>query len=283
MASADKEVLVHDAVVRYTAAVDALTKQLDGLSPSSPEYAAAIAATVASPAARAVLVGAHVDVENLVERAVAAAARFRPRAAATAGSPAHEVEILLRQQIDLAWWAGAEDFDTDADLEASSQMVDLRRLRRNKELRFRFVLASDRLGPRAYKYAIRTWFPSYGPGTPGLSSPYARPQMVTLLNRIADEFSQQAGPQAPPLWINCITRTVADQCQLLDLGFSAHYPSAHCRGWAADLEVGWYERFGLDGVLTGILTQWAEDGKITAIDEDRIWHVCPHPSFVGEL
>lgn len=283
MASAEEDVLVHDVVLRYTIAVDKLTAQLDALSPSSPEYADAIAAALATPAAQAVLVSADVDVADLVNRAVAAAARFRPRAAATAGSPAHEVEILLRQQIDLAWWAGADDFDTDADLESSPDMVDLREMRSNKELKFRFLLASDRLVPRAYKYAIRTWFPNSAPGTPGLSSPYARPQMVALLNGLADEFAQRSGDQAPPLWINCITRTVVDQCQLLELGFSAHYPSAHCRGWAADLEVGWYERFGLDGVLTGILTEWAAAGKITAIDEDRIWHVCPHPSFVGEL
>lgn len=272
-----------ETVRRYTAAVDNLVDRLDSLAPAAPEYAEAITATVVSPEAQVMLARAGVDTANLVDRAVAAASRFKPRAAATAGSPAHEVEILLRQQIDLAWWADADDFDTDTDLVSSPFMVDLRRLRKKNELRFRFLLASDRLGPRAYKYAIRTWFPSHAPGTPGLSSPYARPQMVALLNRIADEFARRAGAEAPPLWINCITRTVVDQCQLLELGFSAHYPSAHCRGWAADLEVGWYERFGLDGVLTGILTEWAQEGKISAIDEDRIWHVCPHPSFVEEL
>lgn len=249
MTRGEEPLLLGKSVRRYAAAVDDLVATLDGLTPESPGYAEAISATVTGPDAQEVLRRAHVDIDNLVGRAVAAAARFRPRAAATAGSPAHEVEILLRQQIDLAWWAGADDFDTDADLERSAAMVDLRRLRKGNELRFRFLLASDRLAPRAYKYAIRTWFPAYAPGTPGLSSPYARPQMVALLNRIADEFARRAGEQAPPLWINCITRTVADQCQLLELGFSAHYPSAHCRGWAADLEVGWYERFGLDGVL----------------------------------
>lgn len=283
MLPGDEPTLVADWVQRYAKAVDALVVRLETLTPTDPAYERAIADTVASLDTQAVLQRAAVDPANLVERAVAAATRFRPRAAATAGSHAHEVEILLRQQIDLAWWAAADDFDTDADLQASPFVVDLRKLRRRGELRFRFVLASDRLAPRAYKYAIRSWFPSYAPGTPGLSSPYARPQMVVLLNRIADDFARRAGAGAPPLWINCITRTVADQCQLLELGFSAHYPSAHCRGWAADLEVGWYQRFGLDGVLTGILNEWADAGKITAIDEDRIWHVCPHPSFIQEL
>lgn len=283
MLPGDEPALVGDSVQRYAMAVDALVARLEGLAPEDPAYAQEIARTLDTSDAQALLQTGGIDTENLVERAVAAAARFRPRAAATAGSPAHEVEILLRQQIDLAWWADADDFDTDADLEASPFMVDLRRLRKDNELNFRFLLASDRLAPRAYKYVIRTWFPGYAPGTPGLSSPYARPEMVALLNLIAAEFARRAGAGAPPLWINCITRTVVDQCQLLELGFSAHYPSAHCRGWAADLEVGWYERFGLDGVLTGILTEWAEAGKITAIDEDRIWHVCPHPSFVKEL
>lgn len=283
MLPGDEPALVGDSVQRYAKAVESLVVRLESMSPDDPDYAREIAQAVASPDAQGLLTSAHLDTDNLVGRAVDAAKRFRPRAAATAGSPAHEVEILLRQQIDLAWWVDSDDFDTDADLVASPFMVDLRRLRKNRELRFRFLLASDRLVPRAYKYAIRSWFPGYAPGTPGLSSPYARPQMVALLNLIADEFADRAGGAAPPLWINCITRTVVDQCQLLELGFSAHYPSAHCRGWAADLEVGWYERFGLDGVLTGILNEWADAGKITAIDEDRIWHVCPHPSFVKEL
>ena len=273
-------------VAQYQQAVSDLVSRWDPISEDPEILRRALSEAIESPEMRPVLEAAGVDPEHLTARASAAAEGFRARAAATATSAQHEVEIMLRQQVDLAWWAHAQDFDSDADLVSSPEMVDLRSLRRGGQLQFRFALASDQILPRAWKYAIRRWRPDYAPGTPGLSSPYARPQMVTLLNRIATDFAQRTAlvrPDAPPLWVNSITRTVAHQCQLLELGFSAHYPSAHCKGWAADIEVGWYARFGMDAVLIDVLSRWQHQGRISAIDEGRIWHVCPHPSYAEEL
>lgn len=278
--------LVQANVDQYQEAVAQLLSRLRAVPDDPGQLRRIVAEAVEGPAMRPVLLAAGVDPEHLTSRALAASQGYRARAAATATSPEHEVEIMLRQQVDLAWWAHAQDFDTDADLIASPEMVDLRTLRRGSRLQFRFALASDHLVPRAWKYAIRRWRPDYAPGTPGLSSPYARPQMVALLNALARDFADRAqagGAGAPPLWVNSITRTVAHQCQLLELGFSAHYPSAHCKGWAADIEVGWYARFGLERTLTEVLSSWQEEGRISAIDEGRIWHVCPHPSYAEEF
>lgn len=265
----------------YRAAVAELVVQLDGAGAvDKSRYETLIAAALELPEMAAALQLTGAEPAELVGRALRAALAYRPREAATAGSPGHEVEILLLQQIDLAWWREVEDFDTDADVRDSADLVDMRPLRRSGEVEFAFALASDRLAPRAAKYAVRRWFPDRAPGTPGLSSPYARPQMVRLLNTIAGQFAHVAPERTPPLWINCITRSVADQCRLQELGFSAHYPSAHCRGWAADIEVGWYSRFGLRQTLTGVLEGLREAGQINAIDEGRIWHVCPNPAFV---
>lgn len=279
-------VLVQANVAQYREAVSDLIGQLTSAMDDPVRLRHAVTEAIDGEAMRPVLTAAGVDRQHLAARAVAAGEGFRARAAATATSPEHEMEIMLRQQVDLAWWAHAQDFDTDADLATSPEMVDLRALRRGGQLGFRFALASDNILPRAWKYAIRTWRPDYAPGTPGLSSPYARPQMVALLNEIAADFRNAAEATSlnpPALWVNSITRTVAHQCQLLELGFSAHYPSAHCKGWAADVEVGWYARFGLERVLTGVLEHWQQQGRISAIDEGRIWHVCPHPTYAEEL
>lgn len=248
-------------------------------APSS-HLAEQITRSLHDPIATDVLNCSGTDVEILTTRALRALQEFSPRESATARTPVHEVQILLLQQIDLAWWSDAQEFSTDEDLAASPELVDLRTLRRRGELDFRFALASDSLLPRAYKFAIRRMVPRFAPGTPGLSSPYARPQLVDLLNDIASRFRTASNGAAPPLWINCITRTVVDQCRLQQLGFSAHYPSAHCRGWAADIEVEWYERFGMRDALVAVLEEMRERNLINAIDEGRIWHVSPSPMYV---
>jgi len=281
MASSDGARPLQLDVAAYRDAISELRSDLERRDLSDQDaYSTAIYETLQTPVAAAALDLAGSALEELAARALRAAQSFRPREAATAGSHAHEVQILLLQQIDLAWWRTSEDFDSDEDVRGSEHLVDMRPLRRSGEVDFAFSIASDRLGPRVAKFAVRRWFPRRGPGTPGLSSPYARPQMVALLNSIASEFAARAGSSAPPLWINCITRSVADQCRLQDLGFSAHYPSAHCRGWAADLEVGWFARFGLRETLTGVLEELRDAGQINAIDEGRIWHVCPNPELV---
>jgi len=280
--SEDIPIAIRDAS-DYRSLVAELSAELDGLAQQPRELnAGAIGRALADPAARVFLDSARTDAGELTARAIEVLEKFRPREAATARSASHEVEILLLQQIDLAWWGGVDDFDTHADLASAPDLIDLQEWRRGGRLGFRYAVASDRLLPRSYKYAVRRFLPQVGPGTPGLSSSYARPQMVSLLNDIAAQFRHRSGAQARPLWINCITRTVVDQCRLQELGFSAHYPSAHCRGWAADIEVAWYERFGLRDALVDLLAGMRADGQINAIDEGRIWHICPHPDTVRE-
>lgn len=241
-----------------------------------------VSEALATPEAREVLTAAGTDRLALAARAVRLARDFTPRRAATATSAAHEIGILLMQQIDLAWWASTPDFEGAGDVDSSPDLVDMRALRREGLVNFGFTLASDRLLPRARNYAVRHFFPDVAPGTPGPSWPYARPEMVNMLNTIACEFANRVGSQVPPLWVNCLTRSVADQCRLQDLGFSAHLPSAHCRGWAADIEVDWFARFGADVDLVELLLEYQDRDLLNAIDEGQIWHVCPNPEALEE-
>lgn len=283
MTSGDDIVDVGISAQRYREHVGDLCIRLGQMSSASTtRIAEQIQTSLRAPQAADVLQCSGTDVEVLTTRAIQALLDFSPRESATARTPIHEVQILLLQQIDLAWWSGSEDFATDDQLAASAELVDLRALRRRGELDFKFAIASDSFLPRVYKYAIRRGLPWVAPGTPGLSSPYVRPQMVALLNEIAARFQLASDGSAPPLWVNCITRTVVDQCRLQELGFSAHYPSAHCRGWAADIEVGWYERFGVREALVGVLEDLRARDIINAIDEGRIWHVSPNPAHIKD-
>lgn len=220
---------------------------------------------------------------ELADRAAGVMREYQRTAAATASSPVEMVTVLLLQQIELAWWADTPDFKVESDVSAARDLVDLRQLRRRGELQFSFSLASDRLTYRGRNYAIRHWFPNTSPGTSGPSSPYARPEVVSLLNSLAREFAARVPSQVPGLWVNSITRPLDHQYRLQDLGFTAHVPSAHCRGWAADIETEWYERFGVRRVLEEMLGEFRDAGTLNGIDEGRIWHVSPSPFYVNAL
>lgn len=276
------------AVSAYRELIAELTASLNGaleqnqVADASEAIEARIYATLSLPEASPVVTLAAGNAEALTARSVQALRNYRPTDAGTAQSPVEMVTILLLQQIDLAWWRDTPDFNTAADV-AAAALLNLRTARRAGKLEFRFSLASDRLSYRARNYAIRRWQPQLSPGTPGPSSPYARPEVIEVLNRIARTFRQVAGSDAPPLWVNSITRPLDVQRRLQELGFTAHIPSAHCRGWAADIEVAWYEHHGTQDVLVDILSEFCDAGIINAIDEGCIWHITPSPDFVRTL
>ena len=76
-------------------------------------------------------------------------------------------------------------------------------------------------------------------------------------------------------------RSVHHQGRLRDLGFTALLPSAHCRGWAADVEMTWFERFGANGALRDVLLDYQASGVLNVIDEGRAWHLCLAPHAVA--
>ena len=106
-----------------------------------------------------------------------------------------------------------------------------------------------------------------------------RPAMLALLNEIADRTAAACPPRTPPLWVTSVTRTVEHQQHLRSLGFSALTPSAHCRGWAADIEVSWFSDFDAAEQLKGVLNDYFDAGSLNVIDEGRAWHVCLNPTF----
>lgn len=270
------------AVVSYRVVIEELCQALGGAT-SAADTRPILEEYLDSEQARGIVIAAAGSPAILVDRAADELESYRPTAAATARTAAEVVKILLLQQIDLAWWADAADFEDQDQLARSAEVVDLRVLKRADRLRFSYSLASDALVYRARNFAIRRWWPDRAPGAPGPSSAFVRPEVVELLNLVADRFAAIAGPTLPALWVNSVTRPLDHQLHLQRLGFTAYTPSAHCRGWAADIETAWYDRFGVRAALESMLQGMVEDGLINGIDEGRIWHVCPNPERLGEF
>jgi len=219
--------------------------------------------------------------DRLVAQSVEEFRRFTPSPASNASSGAGLVRILLLQNVDLLWWADEPDFVTDADVAASSGLIDLVDERRRGRVAFSFGVASDGWVRRGRDFAVQRLFPDREPRGPGLSCTRIRPAMQGVLNEVAVATRAAAPAGTPPVRVTSVTRTVEHQRRLRALGFSALLPSAHCRGWAADLEVAWFERFGAADALRGVLLDYLDRGVLNVIDEGRAWHVCLNPDEVG--
>jgi hypothetical protein len=70
---------------------------------------------------------------------------------------------------------------------------------------------------------------------------------------------------------------VEHQRRLRALGYTALLPSSHCVGYAADVEMTWFRRFGAHRALQEVLLDWQRSGDVNVIDEGQAWHVCLRP------
>jgi hypothetical protein len=193
------------------------------------------------------------------------------------------IRIALLAQIDAMWWGGLTAYEADADVLGCGDLLDLDLLRRDGLLSFRYRHQSATLPGRAFRTAERLVAPGRAPRTAGLRLARARPDLLVMLNQLATAFSERAPRGTPPLWVTSLARSVAHQRHLRDLGYAAMLPSAHCVGYAADVEMTWFRRFGADQVLQEVLLERQAAGEINVIDEGQAWHVCVRPGAVSDL
>jgi hypothetical protein len=130
---------------------------------------------------------------------------------------------------------------------------------------------------RAARAAERKAAPGRAPQTAGLRFAFARPELIVLLNQIAADFADLAPPGTPRLWVTSLVRSVTHQHHLRDLGYAALVPSAHCVGFAADIEMNWFRQFDADRALQRVLLERQHAGELNVIDEGQAWHVCVQP------
>ena len=220
--------------------------------------------------------GADATVDELLRRVCE-----RP----TTGDPTGRtlIRTLLLSQVDVVWWGRTEPYRTDSDLLCSGELVDLEEPRRTGRLAFRYRMQPSGLAGRLGHAAQRRLLPGRRPHPAGMRFGRTRPAVMTLLNQVADRFAAAAPGGTPRLWVTSLARSVSHQIRLAALGYPAMLPSAHCVGYAADLEMSWYRRFGADRALAGVLLDLRAAGQVNVIDEGQVWHICLHPDAAARL
>ena len=231
---------------------------------SEPEFAMILSATPAGPDAAA-------------SRVLREIRGYRRSARSSARNLAAMIRIALLAQIDVLWWGNLPAYQADADVRSASNLLDLDVLRRDGMLLFRYRRQPSTLIGRAARSAERLAVPSRSPQTAGLRFACARAELIVVLNQIAADFTTLAPPGTPQLWVTSLARSVAHQRHLRALGYAALLPSAHCVGYAADVEMTWFRQFGADRVLQEVLLERQDAGDVNVIDEGQAWHVCVRP------
>lgn len=229
-----------------------------------PEFAMVLSATPSGP-------------EAAIQRMLRDVRSYRPRTPNSAGDLAAMVRITLLTQIDVLWWGHVPPYKTDADVQSAPDLLDLDVLRRDGKVAFRYRRQATTLLARAVRTAERAAAPGHAPATVGLRFASARAELIVLLNQIAADVARLAPPGTPRLWVTSLARSVAYQRHLRALGYAALLPSAHCVGYAADLEMSWFRQFEADHVLRAVLIAHQRDGDVNVIDEGQAWHVCVRP------
>ncbi len=218
--------------------------------------------------------------DETITKLVAEVRNYQPVARNNSSSIAALVRIAMLAQIDSVWWGRYRGYQTDEDVLEAAELVDLDELSAQGQLRFRYRHQVDSLIGRAARSAERRTLPGRSPRTAGLWLARTRPQAIAWLNQLADEFAQIAPPGTPPLWVTSLARSVDHQQRLKDLGYIALLPSAHCVGYAADIEMTWYRRFHAHRRLRGLLLDRQRANEVNVIDEGQAWHICLRPRIV---
>ena len=216
-------------------------------------------------------------IDSLVDQATDEFRRFSPSAASNAADRIAMVRILLLQCLDLLWWGDVDEYADGAALDADAQLLDLIDERHQGRVAFAFGLAPHNHVARLRDAVVQRVFPSRQPRGPGLRYTKIRPAMLGLLNEVATRVSAAAPAGTPPIWVTSITRSAEHQRRLRELGFSALSPSAHCTGWAADIDAIWFERFNAGTTLRTVLEDYLDRGVVNVIDGVTAWHVCLSP------
>lgn len=272
-------------VAVYRDAVAALLAELTsrGAAADPPATAAVLAARLGDPELAAVLAATPGGLAGALHRMTAEIGNHLAGARSPAADLIALTRIYLFAQIDAMWWGSVPMYGTDAAVLSSPDLVDLEPLRRGGRLGFRYRRQAEALLTRAARSAERRAWPDRTPRTAGLRFTRIRSEAVALLNQLSAEFAAAAPPGTPPLWVTSLVRSIAHQQHLRALGYAAMLPSSHCAGYAMDIEISWFRRFGAHQALAALLLDRQDAGDINVIDEGQVWHVCISPAAAAGL
>ena len=283
--SEESSVLPNSWLSSYRAAVGDLVNEASRrLRPSGLFAAEAfVGAHLRQPEFTSVLSRLAGGVDAVAARLTREIDTYQPSARSSASNLPAFVRIFLLSQIDSAWWSGTAPFVSDSDLLGSGELVDLSPLRSAKMLQFQYRAQPTGLPGRARDWAQRRALPAIRPRTAGLRFTRSRPVVVAVVNQIARELAAALPPGSPRLWVTSMARSVEHQHRLRSLGYAAVLPSAHCVGFACDVEMQWFRRFDRENLLARLLLERQEAGQLNVIDEGQAWHLCVNPLAREEL
>src|SRR5262249_11493656 len=147
-----------------------------------------------------VLSGGPDGADATIARLLFEVRNYEPRSRPARGIAAL-VRIWLLAQIDSLWWGRSPGYVTDADATGTEQLADPDELYGAGQLRFRYRHQPATFLSRAARSAERHALPGRSPRTAGLWLARGRPQVISWLNQLADEFATMAPPGTPALWI----------------------------------------------------------------------------------
>ncbi|MFI2711102.1 hypothetical protein ACH495_13335 [Micromonospora sp. NPDC018662] len=264
----------------YRAAVADLLIEVGALAdaPSSTARQVLLDQRLREPAIAAVLDATPQGLIGARETLLLEMARYQPNARSSAHDLTALVRIFLLSRVDVLWWRDSPTFRTDDQVRTSTELVDLEWLRRRGLLEFRYREQPATVLGRGLHAVRRRVRPDASPRTAGLLFRRARREVIAFLNDLAREFAAVTRPGTPPLWVTSLARSAEHQYRLRRLGYAAMVPSGHCLGWAADVELDWYERFGARTALAGLLLARQDAGEVNVVDEGQAWHLCLAPA-----
>ena len=242
-----------------------------------------LAERMREPDFAAVLSATPNGIPEATERLLLEVRNYRSSTQTSAADLTTLIRIFLLAQIDATWWGRIPAFETDEEVLGSADLVDLETLRRRGLLGFQYRRQATTVLTRAARAAERRVWPWGAPRTAGLLFDRARPEVVALLNQLSAQFAKISPPGVPPLWVTSLARSVEHQNRLRALGYAATMPSSHCVGYAIDIEMSWFRRFGAHRALRAMLLERQSEGDVNVIDEGQTWHVCVSPLAAAGL
>lgn len=267
-------------VVAYREAVADVLAELAGPRGDDPTSAAAeriLTRRLAEHEFAVILAATPAGPDAAMRRILREVRTYRHCVRSSAGNLTAMIRIALLAQIDMFWWGNLTAYESDEDVLGAPELLDLDALRRDNKLLFGYRRQPVTLLGRAARSAERVAAPGRVPRTAGLRFARARAEVIVLLNELAADFAVLTPARTPRLWVTSLTRSVAHQQHLRDLGYAALLPSAHCVGYAADVEMTWFRQFNVDHLLQHVLLERQRAGEVNVIDEGQAWHICLRP------
>lgn len=192
--------------------------------------------------------------------------------------------IHLRQYFDYRWYKDHPVYHNDVALEKDHACWPLTKLKQHYSLHFQYrPLKKGPFGrhQNAIRKRLDTINRNPGASTIGMKTVSSRLEIMALINEMNEKIVQAYG-EPLNLQINSIIRTTEHQQQLIDIGYNATLFSAHCVGYAIDIERRWYAIHNktLFHCIDQVLIDYHEKGIINLIDERIVWHLCLNPDYI---